>query len=421
MLTLLVQDVIAPHQHHDLAGYRDFYIHGLNRQQLISHYFLLGYTAVQICSILALHHNIWLSVRHLRRLMWAQGLRIHRQHARIRDIVSAMRTEISGSGRLLGYRLMWHRLNFQYGLRVTQNTTRLLLGILDPAGVGLRARGRLFRRQYSCSGPNHLWHIDGYDKLKQFGFAIHGAIDGFSRKVLWLRVGASNNNPELIAGLFLKQVKQARGMPTILRCDRGTENSIVRVLQMGLRMDHHDELSGFRSFMYGRSTSNQRIECFWSQFRRMVAQFWINFFKDVRDRGLFDNSNGIHVECVRFCFKSLLQAEFDRAVRMWNNHSIRHQLHRECPSGKPNMLYHTPELYGSTDRLKPLLVSDDELYEVEVQYSRTYHQYGCSDQFVDVLREIVGEDISNFEMPSTAEEALLLYRQILEVIDLLSD
>lgn len=26
--------------------------------------------------------------------------------------------------------------------------------------------------------PNFLWHIDGYDELKPYGFAIHGCIDG---------------------------------------------------------------------------------------------------------------------------------------------------------------------------------------------------------------------------------------------------
>ena len=28
--------------------------------------------------------------------------------------------------------------------------------------------------------PNFLWHCDGYDKLKPFGIAIHGCIDGYS-------------------------------------------------------------------------------------------------------------------------------------------------------------------------------------------------------------------------------------------------
>ena len=27
-------------------------------------------------------------------------------------------------------------------------------------------------------GPNFSWHCDGYDKLKPFGIAIHGCIDG---------------------------------------------------------------------------------------------------------------------------------------------------------------------------------------------------------------------------------------------------
>ena len=26
--------------------------------------------------------------------------------------------------------------------------------------------------------PNFVWHLDGYDKLKPYGFAIHACIDG---------------------------------------------------------------------------------------------------------------------------------------------------------------------------------------------------------------------------------------------------
>ena len=414
VVILLVQEVPAPRNR------GDFIARGLNREQLIAHYFQSGYTALQICSVLALHHQICLSIRHLRRLLWSMGLRIHSQHAPAHELVAALRNELRGSGRLLGYRLMWHRLNYHYGLRVSQNITRQLLGILDPEGVRMRSRGRLLRRQYFCSGPNHIWHIDGYDKLKQFGFAIHGAIDGFSRKVLWLYVGPSNNNPQYIAGFFLEQVKRARGVPTILRCDRGTENSIVRTLQIALRTGHDDELSGLQSFMYGRSTSNQRIECFWAQLRRMLVHFWINFFRDMRDRGIFDNTNVIHIESVRFCFTSLLQNELNQAVYLWNNHSIRRQnFHNECPSGKPNLLYHTPEIFGMTDQLKPLLHSLDEINVVEAQYSRRYPQYGCSEQFVQVITEIVGQNIDNFEMPTTADEALALYTRVLAIIDMI--
>ena len=65
-------------------------------------------------------------------------------------------------------------------LVVGKEKVRELLNILDPEEVELRTRRRLKRRQYITKGPNHLWHIDGYDKLKPFGFCIHGAIHGFS-------------------------------------------------------------------------------------------------------------------------------------------------------------------------------------------------------------------------------------------------
>ncbi len=50
--------------------------------------------------------------------------------------------------------------------------------ILDPEGVNIRKQRRLKRRLYRNPGPNYAIHIDGYDKLKPYGFAIHGAIDG---------------------------------------------------------------------------------------------------------------------------------------------------------------------------------------------------------------------------------------------------
>ena len=46
----------------------------------------------------------------------------------------------------------------------------------------------LRRRKYISSGPSAVWHADGYGKLKPYGFPIHGAIDGFSRRVLWLNI-----------------------------------------------------------------------------------------------------------------------------------------------------------------------------------------------------------------------------------------
>ena len=79
-------------------------------------------------------------------------------------------------------------------IAVSRETVRLALRIIDPDGVAQRLSRRLRRRQYKARGPNCLWHIDGYDKRKPFGFWVHGCIDGFSHRIMWLEV-ASTNTP----------------------------------------------------------------------------------------------------------------------------------------------------------------------------------------------------------------------------------
>ena len=69
-------------------------------------------------------------------------------------------------------------------LVVAREIVRILLKTLDPEGVLLRSRHRFRLRTYSVKGPNYVWHLDGCDKLKPFGFPIHGAIDGYSRRIL---------------------------------------------------------------------------------------------------------------------------------------------------------------------------------------------------------------------------------------------
>ena len=78
---------------------------------------------------------------------------------------------------------------------------------------------RLRRRVYRSKGLNYLWHIDGYDKLKPFGFCVYGAIDGFSRRILWLEVASSNNDPKIIAQYYLDCVRQLGATAHVVRGD----------------------------------------------------------------------------------------------------------------------------------------------------------------------------------------------------------
>lgn len=47
------------------------------------------------------------------------------------------------------------------------------------------------------------------------------------------------------------------GCPEKLRADLGTENGEVAAMQVFLRRNHLDVHSGPKSFIYGKSTSNQ--------------------------------------------------------------------------------------------------------------------------------------------------------------------
>ena len=46
------------------------------------------------------------------------------------------------------------------------------------------------------------------------------------------------------------------GVPTIVRSDRGTENSSLATCHMLLRHSHSDEFKVEKSFRYGSSTTN---------------------------------------------------------------------------------------------------------------------------------------------------------------------
>ena len=258
--------------------------------------------------------------------------------------VNSGEQELQCSGRNIGYRSMWQRLVVDHDLVVTKETARHPLRFLDPEGVDERLRHRLQRRQYKGRGPNFLWHIDGFVKLKPYGFCIQGGIDGYSRRILWLEVGISNNKPAFIAKYFVGCVKVAGGTACIVRANLGTENTYVAGIQRFLRNDSCDSFFKDKSFMYGRSISNQQIEALWSQLRRRCASWWMEHFKELRGSGLYCDSNPVHVDCLRFCYMGLIRDELHRFARLWNNHRIRPAINCASPSGRPDLLYYLPEV-----------------------------------------------------------------------------
>ena len=181
---------------------------------------------------------------------------------------------ITGPSSSRGYRGIWYTLEM-VGLRVPRVIVQDLVREMHPEGSELRKKHRLKRRTYHNPGPNYAWHIDGYDNLKHWGFPIHGGIDGFRRKILWLEVSRSNNSPSNIAHYYIiRTVVEQGGCPVELITDLGTENGVAASLQAYFR-DNPD------AHRYVASPRNQRIEGWWSFYSKTHSSWWRNFFSDL--------------------------------------------------------------------------------------------------------------------------------------------
>ena len=128
-------------------------------------------------------------------------------------IIVGILLELEGSEYNLGYIAMCKRFRKVYELIANnerngprRSRSSQPVQIKSKAIRSSCAEYRLSRRQYAVPAPNYLWHADRYDKLR-FGFAIYGCIDSYSKKVVWLHVAASNNDPEIIANCYIKSIQ----------------------------------------------------------------------------------------------------------------------------------------------------------------------------------------------------------------------
>lgn len=274
-------------------------------EELVQQYFNLGLSYKELLRCLAHIHGIIISMRTLKRVL--RNLRLCRRKlsSDILEVALFILSKCEGSEQMVGYRWM-HSLCIKHGFVVTQETVRLLLNIIDPDGIQYRKRHRLKRRRYNNPGPNATWHIDGYDKLARYGVYIHGCVDGFSRRIMWMHAYYTNKNPKVIAGYFLDSVVQNNICPQRIRSDRGTENVDIEQLQKFFRRHGADKYAGEFSFLYGTSVNNQRIEWMWGLLRRQGVQYWMNFLQKVSDDGNF-TGDYLDINLIRFCFLDMIQ------------------------------------------------------------------------------------------------------------------
>ena len=101
-----------------------------------------------------------------------------------------------------GISMMWGHMR-SFGIVVPRARVQESLIRVSETLVNSRQRVAIQRRVYSVPAPNCLWHIDGLHCLIRWRIVIHGRIDGFSRRIVYLR--ASDNNRAVTVHCLYRQ------------------------------------------------------------------------------------------------------------------------------------------------------------------------------------------------------------------------
>ncbi|XP_049334255.1 uncharacterized protein LOC125801506 isoform X1 [Astyanax mexicanus] len=184
--------------------------------------------------------------------------------------------------------------------------------------------------------------------MHRWRIVIHGAIDGFSRLVVYLQASA-NNRADTVYKHFW-QATQKYGIPSRERSDKGGENRDVASFMISTRGMNRS------SHIAGRSVHNQRIERLWRDVYLCVTDLFHTLFRSLESEGILSPDNDLHIFALHWVFLPRLQQHLDSFVEGWNNHPLRTERNQS-----PQQLWHT----NSNSPASPDPPQVDELYGVD--------------------------------------------------------
>lgn len=265
---------------------------------------------------------------------------------------------IRGFGR--GY--LWNYVRQKAGILISPNRLYDFYRDVFPEEVQKRREGNFkHRTDFSVPGPNFLWCLDGYEKLKRFGFQIYACIDAYSRCIIWFFIGRSATTAISTLKQFLRTIKHLRMRPFFTRSDHGVETPLwvaaqATLAQCGPAEITYEDADGvthrYRQgdriqscHMYGPSTRNVRIESWWRSLRGGASDRWISFFAELASTAYFIEGDVVDQIALYAIYAPQIQDEFADFVDLWNGHRIRMQKNRaHVISGRPMDLYNTREV-----------------------------------------------------------------------------
>jgi hypothetical protein len=242
-----------------------FFEAGLNDREMLQVLKADGFT-IGLYALIRIRFNL-----NLRRRMVTDEEKAASQESARTALIKALESgEVEG----YGYRYLQIYLR-QRGYAFCPKTLIDVYRSLNPAAIERRKCDlQRHRGQFVVPGPDWLWSIDGYDKLKPFGIEIYACIDAYSRYIVWLYIGTSNSTQLSCLRQYLDTIKELNRQPRFIRSDRGAETVQLADAHFNLQHDQHPDLDFQDCYIYGTSTANRRIEAWWGQMSKGLIFRW---------------------------------------------------------------------------------------------------------------------------------------------------
>ena len=168
--------------------------------------------------------------------------------------------------------------------------------------------------------PLYVLFTDSHHKLIRWRIVTHGAIDGYSRLIVYLHT-STNNRARTVYDLFVAAVAKHQ-LPSRVRSDQGTENILVAQYMLEKRgADRH-------SMITGCSVHNQRIERLWRDMHRSVTILFYKMFYYLEQYNLLDHLNEHHLWALHYVFIPRINRCLEEFTNGWNHHPIRTANHK---------------------------------------------------------------------------------------------
>ena len=274
-------------------------------------------------------------------------------------------------------------------LHVTRAQLRKVLQAHDQIGIDERKKKAVYRVEYKNAGYNHAHHMDGWHKLIHYKIVVHGCIDGFSRKIIFL-LASTNNKATTVFSSFFRKVQETGEIPALISVDGGGENVLVA--------DYMIYHLGPGALKIVSSVHNQRIERLWRDVCEKAMIDYINLFMDFRNEGILDIDDVVQIWLIHFLFLDLINQSLDRFVLAWNNHGIRTEDFNLSPNQieyfarRNGDIFYAPDdvnVFDTGTLLENFDIFDDNNIIPLVQVSDIDHPFNDDDDLDLFIQQVV--------------------------------